>query len=202
MKTQMRLQKILMLSCLIVGALTVVYALIFCSGVFSQLALEPDFSKSIKKVFDLAQSFSDTFLILGIIYVLTAVLLYVMGCQSRRNYYITNYVAVGIFVLYAVIYAVLLIAYIAPIQSALAAISAEDWEDYAFSYEMNMFEGTYGKLQTTSWTIPLGYVLMVICLLSAVAQSLNLVWKIKLMQGEKKLLGGAQKEATLNEEAV
>lgn len=197
MKTQMRFQKILMLVSLIVGALTIVFSLIFCSGVFSQIAQNPTFTESFTKVHDLAQSFSDTFLTLGIIFILCAVLLYIAGCQSRRNYYITNYIATGIFVLYAVIYAILLLAFMLPVQSALSAITKAEWNSYNQRYTGALhLDGTYGKLSTTSWTIPLGFVLMVIVLLNAVAVVLNLVWKIKLMQGEKKLLeNGLVKEA-------
>lgn len=193
----MRFQKILMLVSLIVGALTIVYSLIFCSGVFSQIAQNPEFTASFKKVHDLAQAFSDTFLILGIVFILCAVLLYVAGCQSRRNYYITNYVATGIFVLYAVIFAILLIVYLVPVQSALDAITRAEWNSYNQRYTGALhLNTTYGDLQTTSWTIPVGFVLMVIVLLDAVAVALNLVWKLKLMQGEKKLLeNGLVKEA-------
>lgn len=186
-----------MLVSLIVGALTIVYSLIFCSGVFSQIAQNPEFTASFKKVHDLAQAFSDTFLIVGIVFILCAVLLYVAGCQSRRNYYITNYVATGIFVLYAVIYAILLIAYLVPIQGALGDITKLEWDSYKMQYTTMLHsDSTFGTLQTTSWTIPVGFVLMVIVLLDAVAVALNLVWKLKLMQGEKKLLeNGLVKEA-------
>jgi hypothetical protein len=45
-----------------------------------------------------------------------------------------------------------------------------------------------GKWTTSTWMVTVGYVLFVIVLLDAVALVLNLVWKLKLMKGEKDLL--------------
>ncbi|MGN0805972.1 MAG: hypothetical protein ACI4MC_02950, partial [Candidatus Coproplasma sp.] len=61
-------------------------------------------------LFNASQSFSDMFLVLGVVLILAVVLLYIFACNSRRKYYITNYIAIGIVVVYEIVYAVLLLA--------------------------------------------------------------------------------------------
>ncbi|MDE6000988.1 MAG: hypothetical protein K2G96_01500 [Clostridia bacterium] len=195
MKTQMRFQKILMLVSLIIGALSIVYALIFCSGTFNQLAQLRDYDDAeryptnpatgVKEVFNASQSFSDLFLILGIVLILVAVLLYIAACQKRRKYYVTNYVAIGIAAVYQIVYAILLFVLLANIQTAYDAVNFENCE---YWYEYANFANAFGKLSTNTWSVSLGYALAALVLVNTALLIGNLVWKILLMQGEKKLL--------------
>ena len=192
MKTQMRFQKILILVSLIIAALSVLYAWIFCSGVFAQIAqiiTDSDTltkTPEIKQLHDAAQNFTVLFQTLGIVFVLCIVLLYIMGCHSRRNYYITNYVATGIAVVYILVYAILLIVNLTNIASI---INTADFSYAKAAYDTAEFNvKLFGEFQTTSWTVGIGYALFAIVIVDAVLIGLNLLWKIKLMQGEKKLL--------------
>jgi hypothetical protein len=181
-----------MIISLIIGALSIVYALIFCSGVFFQIAYLTSYdaekygSKRVTGATDLyntTQGFSDLFLILGVVFVLCTVLLFVMGCQSRRKYYITNYIAIGIVVVYEIVFAIILIAYLAEVMSVFDTVNLENAKYY---YER--LESPRGTWTTSTWMVTLGYVFFAIVLLDAVALVLNLVWKLKLMKGEKELL--------------
>lgn len=192
MKTQMRFQKILAIISVVVGALAVVLALIFCSGIFNQInsVLTYDAVSAGSKRVDGAialseatQSFSNTFLTMGIILIVTMVLLIVMGCQKRRNYYVTNYVAIGVVVAYSLIYAILLVVNLI---SVLGAYNNLNFDNAYYQY-YNLGEPR-GEWSETPWTVYFGFVVLVLVILNAVAWVLNLVWKIKLMQGEKKLL--------------
>ena len=185
-----------MLVSLIIGALSIVYALIFCSGTFMQIAQVRTYEDAEKHgnnhhaygandLFNTSQAFSDLFLILGIILVVAAVLLYITACQKRRKYYVTNYVAIGIIVVYQVVYAILLLVKLIDVQGVYDAVNLENCK---YWYEDSFLEPSYGKWDTNTWTISLGYVMAGLVLANMIVLVLNLVWKIKLMQGEKKLL--------------
>ncbi len=183
MKSQMRFQKILMTVTLIIAALSIVYAVIFCSGIINQLGHIHEDIEGGMTLYKKSQSFSDTFLILGIVLVLTVVLMMIMGCHTRRKYYITNYIAIGIFVVYAIVFAILLVVNVAGVSSAINAINLEEAKE-AYEEAANY----YGEWNDSTWMLTLGYVYMGILLVNVAAVILNLVLKIKLMQGEKALL--------------
>lgn len=170
---------------LIIAALSILYALIFCSGILIQVGyvgIMGDYAAG-KLVQTRSQKFSDMFLILGIVLVLTVVLMMIMGCGKRRKYYITNYVATGIYVVFALVFAVLLVVSVVNVQAALNGVDMAEVKE--------LYEGAasyYGKWNDSTWMLTLGYVYMGILLVNIAVVILNLVWKIKLMQGEKALL--------------
>ena len=195
MKTQMRFQKILMTASLVIAALAVVYALIFNSGLIYNVgfigskaqAAYPD----AYDVFTSAQGFSDTFLILGIVLILTVVFMYAKGCNSRRKYYITNYIACGIAIGFALIVAILMLVQVINVQGLLANMNLQQMQQV---YETDL-NSSFGEWTESKWVFALGYVYVVLLVCDAVVIGLNLLWKIKLMQGEKALLEqGAAKE--------
>lgn len=184
MKTQMRFQKILVLISLILAALCIVYSLIFCSGVINQISAIKDDYYDAYDLYDAAQAFSDTFLILGIILILAIVLLYITATQKRRNYYISNYVAIGIVLVYEIVYAVLLLINVVNVQTIFGSLDLDLCKDYY----VNAAAESRGTWNGTPWTFYVGYALVALILIDAVLIALNLVWKIKLMRGEKALL--------------
>ena len=109
MKTQMRFQKYMCLAMLLVGALSLLYAFFYCSGALSELgqAIKLDgvnrvsaFTAAEGKYdavfYNDIQPFNNLLMIMGIVMILLAVVLYITGCNKRRNYYISNYVATGL----------------------------------------------------------------------------------------------------------
>lgn len=185
MKTQMRFQKILMIVTLIIGAFGVVYGLIFCSGVFNQLCQLKLMDDNTKAFFSEVQAANDSLFTLGIVLVVISVLPFIAACQRRRNYYITNYIAIGIVVAFQLVYIILLIVNITNTMQAFNAVDLAKAEE---SFEYYNFSDQYGDFETYPWTVAVGYTLIVLIALDAVALVLNVVWKIKLMQGEKALL--------------
>lgn len=186
-----------MLVSLIIAALTAVYGLIFCNGTIFQLQnsdmydakTDVESLAGARDFFFATQGVSDTMLILGIVLILGVCLNYIMGSQSRRKYYVTNYVATGIIVVIQIVTAIVVIAMVVNCQGLLAKINLEEAK--------SIYESIYpvGSWKYSVWTMPLGYGLAGILVLNAVGFILNLVWKIKLMQGEKRLLeSGAVKE--------
>lgn len=186
MKSQMRFQKILMLLTLIVGALGVVYALVFSSGVFNQVIQVADPSTAGSEEFrDKIQAVNDALLILGVVLVVISVLPYVMGCHNRRNYYITNYIAIGVVIVFQIVYVILLFV---NISQAMAAFNAVDLEDAKEWYGTLLLADRFGQWEDSPWTVTVGYIYAIIIVINAVVLALNAVWKTALMKGEKALL--------------
>lgn len=207
MKTQMRFQKIFMIVSLIIAALCVVFALIFCSGTIynvsslydtvekieKSVTFRPDrnspevtyIALGAKNLFDATQNVSDVLLVLGIIMVLCVVLNYIAATNKRRNYYITNYVAIGIVTAFELALAIVIIVLVSNSQAVLGKC---DFEQMKVVYE-RLNNGA--ELATDqNWVFGVGYALAAILIVDAIGFVLNLVWKIKLMQGEKALLNG------------
>lgn len=195
MKTQMRVQKILMLVSLIVAAITFVFGLFFLTGglgyTSNYLITEikdagvtiASGEEAVGEFVELAQGYVRTYVSLAIVFIVLAALLFVTSCNKRRNYYITNYIAIGLFVAFAlamVIYIFIMVgdvktAYVDTIKWDLVAKALEEHPEWPIS-------------KTENYQFIIGYVVAVIVIIDAVLLTLCTVWKVLLMQGEKKLL--------------
>ncbi len=117
MKTQMRVQKILMFVSLIVAALVFVYALIFLTGglgdVYRYIDKDDGDLINCKNFVNTSQSFVSTLVALGIVLIVLVALMFLMACHTRRKYYVTNYVAIGLFVAFALVVAFYLVIMVA-----------------------------------------------------------------------------------------
>ena len=186
MKTQMRFQKILILISLIVAALSFVYALSFCGGTIYQyqefydpVRDEADF-EGIAELVRASQHYNDILVWLSIVFILVVVLNYVMATNKRRNYYVTNYISIILTVVYAVVFAALIILFVVNTYSLFILVDrVEVGEVYA---EIN------GKFNYSTINFILGYIMAGVIVVDAALLVFNLVWKVKLMKGEKKLL--------------
>lgn len=205
MKTQMKFQKILTLITLIVAALAVVLALSFSSGVFTaakqyswKMADEDPFGADAIYVY--ANQINNTLLIMAIVLLVTTVLLYLMGCNKRRKYYITNYIAIGIFAVYALVFGIILLVFCANCITLYNQIDFEAWKAHESILDPETGYPKYTQYYNDNCaTVYLGIVLFVVLLVNIAAWALNLVWKIKLMKGEKALLeqGAVENQAEL-----
>lgn len=193
MKTQMRFQKTLCLLTLIMSAITIVYAFGFITGGMATVGDIFDYRNdyfNAANVFNFGQQVNDIILNLGIVFLCLVALMYIFACQKRRNYYITNYIAIGVSALYMVVFAV--VGIILVVQTQVMFISEVDWETfYGGNISLDRFAHT-GNSQVMFY---IGYVVYFLVILNALALGYNLLWKIKLMKGEKALLeAGLQKE--------
>lgn len=196
MKVQMRFQKILVLVSLIVSILSIVLAIIFMSGNLSDIMYyhgSPEEGGDIYGVNSFtepAQLFCDMLLIIGIVYLCCVVTLFITDTNKRRNYYITNYVSTGLAVLAAVVTAVFGLIMISILVSKFYGLDWETLTPIMESMSGPPEEGGLGAPMVTKSPAMfiIGYVIMLLPLLDAAALILNLVWKLKLMKGEKELL--------------
>jgi hypothetical protein len=195
MKTQMRVQKILMLVSLIIAALTFVYALYFMTGSMGNVTYYIDSIGTAKQVDNInglnfhnaAQSYVSAAVVLSIIFICIAVCLFIAASNKRRNYYITNYIVNIVFVVFALVLAIYTIVGISGVMNLF-------FNDIAWEAGTNGGLNVADKFQTAyplykdSANFVLGYILSVIVILDAVAVALCTVWKYFLMKGEKELL--------------
>ena len=199
MKTQMRFQKYLILAILIVAALSFVYALSFCGGTVYQYGTLYDQINMKEKVdgakalFEASQKYNDILIWLSIVFILVVVLNYVMATHKRRNYYATNYVSIILTVVYAIAFAAVLAWMVMDTYSLFKAVDRDLAE--------TLYLGTEG-FKYSIINFILGYIVVGISAISAALMIFNLVWKIKLMKGEKKLLAAASVKSEIAEEAV
>ncbi|MGN1103511.1 MAG: hypothetical protein ACI4QI_01415 [Candidatus Coproplasma sp.] len=194
MKTQMKFQKILSLISLIAAALAIVLGLCFCSGVMSEIIpyLSDKYSINAGNLYEYSQSANNTLVILSIVLLLVVTTIYITASNTRRNYYITNYVSLGIVIAYTVVFAIILLVICVTAMGYANEIDFVKWKEF---YEAHTTD-RYGNVSYTNprnysesrLTLILGVVLAIVLLVEAAAWVLNLIWKIKLMQGEKALL--------------
>ena len=191
----MKFQKILSYVTLVIAALTLVLALSFCFGVMYDAQKYVSFkganSINADALVNYSQKANDVLVIMAIVCILTAAFLFITATNKRRNYYVTNYVAIGILVVYALAFAIVMIIICVNCSNLADQINYVKWKELYEQTETSG-AGTYFKnprfYSESKATIILGIVLAVVLVIEIVAWVLNLVWKIKLMQGEKKLL--------------
>ena len=209
MKTQMRFQKYICLVMIIVGALALAYAFCYATGSLSELGSviksngDSQF-KAAEGKYDATlavdiQGFNNALMYCGIVMILLAVCLYITACNKRRNYYITNYVATGACAGGNIIMSIILMAINGVWMGRFNNVDFASWAEYnrkgleayeGLDVSPDVLAGYMHYSESTTWFI-LGFVVYILVILASVALILNLVWKIKLMQGEKKLLNGA-----------
>ena len=189
MKTQIKFQKILSLLTLIVAAIAFVYSLCFFSGNLSDLMWykgvdQSDMFNGADNFIYLAQGMINSMVYMCVVYFVVIAFIYITSTNSRRNYYITNYIMVGIVVAYALMIAIYGAIMLAMLMSSFYGM---DWAALNEYYEINEPIGAPEVSQSPVIFI-IGMIVYVIVLINAVALIYNLIWKIKLMKGEKELL--------------
>lgn len=201
MKTQMKFQKYLCLAMLVLGAISLAYAFFYMSGGMAALGqrskvenevIIPAFTAAEGKydyrLYEKIQPFNNALMYCGIAMVLLAVLLYITACNKRRNYYITNYIAIGACAGGNIVMSIVLMALNASWRSKFLNVDFDAWH----AYEVSMFgekTESYIYSESTFW-FDIGFVVYALIIVASIVLILNLVWKILLMRGEKKLLNG------------
>lgn len=190
----MRFQKILMLVTVIIAALCFVFAVSFLTGGLGNVRyyITRSGSSTVDKInatdfYNASQSFVTAAVVLAIVFIIASALLYLFACNSRRNYYITNYIIIGVV---AVVGAVIAVYYLINISVVMNyfynGIAWKTGTNGGNNYA-DMMNENY-PVDKSPLMFILGYVVCILVMCDVAAQILNLIWKIKLMKGEKELL--------------
>lgn len=194
----MKFQRIICLVMLILGALSAVYSFIYCSGGLAGLGSTITKREGVPVLRDTlpeaqiyldVQPFNDALLVLSIVMILLTVVLYITATNKRRNYYVSNYVAVA-FVCVADIAICLYIL----VQNGIyfgEYLNIINDADVLAAYKAIADGSAAIQYSTAVWPFVLGFVLYPIIIVGCGALIFNLVWKTKMMKGEKALLAGA-----------
>ena len=209
----MKFQKILALVTLITAALAVVLSLLFCSGLLNAVIFNSAYMNSgtakwgVEDLYLFSQKINDVLVIMAIVLLLTVVLIYIMGCSKRRKYYVTNYVAIGVFSAMALAFAIAMLYACANCFALMGQIDFEGWKAWDAAVQWNETIGAYVPAHTASYdgnfaTLVLGILLSVLLIAEIAVWVLNLIWKLKLMKGEKALLAQGGVESTAEMEVA
>lgn len=193
-KKQIKCQKILCIAAIIACALTFLYALGLMTDLYDALystmrnpydLTETDVPGSI--LYYMMQDFNKALLKYSIALILLACLLFLTQTHVRRKYYIGNYVSVGLYSVATVAYTVWAHAYIEGYKAAfLTQVDFTALEKHA-----KMWKTAY--IDSTFW-FDAHYGVYAVLLVVTVLLLLNLIWKIRLMKAEQRLIA-AGKEA-------
>ena len=183
MKAQMKFQKIICLVMLIVGALCFVSAVGLCTTIYDLLYVFCDRVDGANIFYDI-QPFNNQFMIYALIMILAAVALYVTMTHKRRRYYVANIVCSTVVAVVDVVLSALIFVGLLKYKAQFLAVDFETLKKW--------IEEIYKNIKYTESTFYFD-VAMVMCALVVAASILlivNLVWKLKIMKKEDKLLGG------------
>ena len=193
-KKQIKCQKILCIAAIIACALTFLYALGFMTDLYDALystmrnpydLTETDVPGSI--LYYMMQDFNKALLKYSIALILLACLLFLTQTHVRRKYYIGNYVSVGLYSVATGAYSVWAHAYIEGYKAAfLTQVDFTALEKHA-----KMWKTAY--IDSTFW-FDAHYGVYAVLLVVTVLLLLNLIWKVRLMKAEQRLIA-AGKEA-------
>ena len=194
-KKQMRFQKIVCLLCLVMAAVTFVYALGISTDLYDSLygtmtnKNDPHKTKVEGSwIYYDIQDFNRSFVNYAIVLILPACLLYIMNTHTRRKYYITNYVSVALYSLGTVGVTVWSLINVSAFRTQyVTTVDFEALKEYA-----ELWNSPY--IDSTFW-FDLGYVVGVLSILAVAALIVNTVWKVKLMNGEAALIKAGEEVA-------
>ena len=149
MKTQMKFQKILALVTLILAALSFVLGILFCSGIigesriytsgkFTYTVTDPVTGKETEiknainadALFEYTQHINNVIVIMAIVFILVVLTLFITSTNKRRNYYVTNYVAIGLVVLYSFVFAICMIVFCSKCVVLAQQIDMKAWKGF------------------------------------------------------------------------
>ena len=191
---QIKCQKLLCIVAVIACAITFLYALGLMTDLYDALystmrnpydLTETDVPGSIL-YYDM-QDFNRSLLKFSIGLILLACLLFLTQTHVRRKYYIGNYASVGLFAVAAVAYSVWAHGCIEGYKTAF--LTQVDFE--ALKKHAKMWKTAY--VDSTFW-FDAHYVVYAILLTVTALLLVNLIWKIRLMKEEQRLIA-AGKEA-------
>ena len=183
-KKQMLFQRIICYALLIAAVLVFVYSLGIMTNLYDALYLYSEDPENPvvqgAEVYIHMQPFNRQLTAAGIALILSAVALFVTNTHKRRKYYIGNYVTVGINAVLTVVTSVWALINVAEYKEAFLKVDFE-----ALKAESQIFKTLY--TESTFWfdiSVPVFAILLLVTALSIG----NLVFKILLMRGEKRLL--------------
>lgn len=197
-KTQMKAQKILCFVALVMAAVLFLYALGIMTDLYDTLyttlsirvtedevtggATMTAKEKNVPgaMVYFNMQEFNRVLVIYAIAYIVIAVFLFITNTNTRRRYYISNYIAVGLFAAASLYISFFAHPYIEIFKGQFLQVDFAALKEYSEIFSSRYTESTF--LFDVHYAV-FGLMILVALLLVACT-----VWKIMLMKSERKLV--------------
>lgn len=176
--TQMKFQKIVIKSVFFLAAISVFYSLIFASQLYGFIDVSDSSGDIGYYMFEKIQPFNKMLFTLTVAYLLVSISLLVFFSQSRRNYYITNYVAIGVTAVFGVALSVYALIEIFAFMAEFMTIDFIAVNEYLSSNNIP-------TMTSVPWSFVLGIVVFVLNVVANLASVCNAVWKTKEMKKDK-----------------
>ena len=193
-KKQLKVQKVLCLLAIVAGALVFLYALGIMTDLYDTLystmmnsadLTQTDVPGSI--VYYNMQTFNGVFLRYSIVLILLACLLLLTNTHTRRKYYIGNYIAVGVYAAANGYIAFWAHGYIEIFKRQFLRVDFEALRAHAELWKTAYTESTF-------W-FDAHYAVFAFSLLVSLALAANVLWKVRLMKEEQRLIDGGKEAA-------
>ncbi len=186
-KKQMTFQNIICYIALIAGVIVFIYSLGIMTDLYDTLyttMTNPnDYTETWVPgsiVYYNMQGFNKSLLICSIIYLLLGVYLFISQTNKRRRYYVGNYIAIALFVIFTLYLVIWSHIQIEIFKGQWLNVDFEALKEYA-----DLFNSKY--TESTFW-FDIHYGVALICLASAGLLVYNTIWKIQLMKEEERLI--------------
>lgn len=202
-KKQLLIQKILCFVAIAVAVILFLYALGLSTDLYDTLgttlriqpvagAEEGEYAWSVSErsvpgamVYFNIQEFNRYLVKYSIVYIILAVLLFVTNTNTRRKYYVSNYVAIGLFTAASIYITCFAAPYISVFKQQFLSVDFAALKEYA-----DMYHSAY--TESTLW-FDMSGVVFALMIVSAVLLVACCVWKIVLMKEERKLVEEGKK---------
>lgn len=181
MKLQMKVQKILCTVSILLAAITFAFSLGISTDVY-QLMLAGEYGVETGGLYKVVQDFNHQFVILCIVMILLSTGLFVTNTNTRRNYYISNYVAIVLNFLFNTITSIICIVQISSFRETF--LTKVDFEMWEIVHKMI----SEIRFTTSTFWFDINILMLSLVIICSILLMLNLIWKILLMKKEKELL--------------
>ncbi len=191
-KKQMTFQNIICYIALIAGVVVFIYSLGIMTDLYDCLyktmTNPDDLTETMVDgsiVYYNMQGFNRNLLIMSIVYILLGVFLFITQTAKRRRYYVGNYCAIALFVIFTLFLVVWSHIEIQKYRSQWLMVDFQALEKWASTLKL--------KYTTSTFWFDIHYAVALVCLVAAGLLAYNAVWKINLMKEEGRLIEEGEK---------
>lgn len=192
MKLQMKVQKILCIVSILLSSISFAFSLGISTTIY-QLMLAGEYGVETGGLYDPVQDFNRTLVNVCIVMIILSTGLFITRTNTRRNYYISNYVAIGTAFLFSTITGIICIMKISSFRAIF--LNEVDFEMWAKVHDM-ISEIRY--TESTFW-FDMNMLMLALIIICNILLMLNLIWKTMLMKKEKALLNNTITEVQFHE---
>lgn len=191
MKLQMKFQKIICIVSILLATFAFALSLGISTDIFQLMLAGKDYGVETGGLYEVVQEFNHDLVMICIVMILTATSLFVTNTHTRRNYYISNYVTIGLSFLFDTIACTLCILRISSFRETF--LTEVDFEMWELVHEMI----SEIRFTTSTFWFDINSLFLTLIIIGNIALLLNLIWKTMLMKKEKALLENISRGTSL-----